>query len=104
MFIGNAVGKLEQESLLPNGTVRETSLVEVGVAVQLSLGAEGVPSLEAVFAVTTGVVHVAPANSVSDLEYLGMRTELLYDTDTFMSESHVGMSIVQVCCQLIPRG
>ena len=85
MFIGNAIGKLEQESLLPNGAVRETSLVEVGVAVQLSLGTECVPSLEAVFAMTTCVVHVSPADSVSDLEYLGMGTELLYDTDTFVT-------------------
>jgi hypothetical protein len=96
MLIGNAVGQLKQESLLPDGTVGETSLVEVGVSVQLSLGTECVPSLETVFAVTTGIVHVAPTDSVSDLEDLGVGTELLYDTDTFVSESHVGVGIVQV--------
>jgi len=96
MLIGNAIGELEQESLFPNGTVRETSLVEIGISVQLSLGTECVPTLEAVLAVTTGIVHVAPADSVSDLEHLSMGTELLYDTDTFVSESHIGVCVVQV--------
>ena len=45
---------------------------------------------------TTSIVHVAPAHSVSDFEYLGVWTKLLYDTDTFVSESHFGVSVVQI--------
>ena len=74
MLVGNVVGQLEQESFLPDGTIGETALIKVGVSVELSLGTESIPALQAILAVTTGIVHVAPTDTVANLQLLGLGT------------------------------
>lgn len=97
ILILDVVGQLEQESLSPDGTVRERSLVQVVVAVQLSLDAKSVPSFEALFAATTSIVHVTPTDSVAFLEDLGIGTNGFYDTCTLVTEAHVGFAVVKIC-------
>lgn len=100
MLVFHAVGDLEEEALLPDGAVGEASLVEVVVAVHLARDTEGVEALKALLALSTSVVHVAPADSVSSFEELGVGANSLHDSDTLVAETHVLVTVVKVCHQI----
>lgn len=74
----------------------ERTLVVVVVAVHLTLGAESLGSLQALLALRARVVLVSPSNAVADLEVLGVGTDFLDDTDTLVSEDHVGLAVVLI--------
>jgi hypothetical protein len=95
-FVTHVIGDLEEESLTPDGALSHAALVEVGHAVHLTLGAEGLVAAEALLAVTARVVLVTPANAVTLLEDVAVGAELLHDTDTLVAETHAGLLVVEV--------
>ena len=95
-LVWDGVWDLEQEGLLPDGAVCERSLVEVGVAVHGALWAESLVTGQALLAVAAGVVLVAPTDAVALLQVLCAWTDLLDDTDTLVTEDHVGVAVVLV--------
>ena len=95
-LVAHGVGDLEEEGLAPDSALGHAALVKVGHAVHLALGAEGLATLEALLAVTAGVVLVTPANAVTLLEDAAVGAELLHDTDTLVAETHVGLVVVKV--------
>jgi hypothetical protein len=95
-LVAHVVGDLEEESLAPDGALSHAALVEVGHAVHLTLGAEGLVAAKALLAVAARVVLVTPANAVTLLEDGAVGAELLHDTDTLVAETHVGMVVVKI--------
>lgn len=95
-FVTHVVGDFEEERLAPDSALSHAALVEVGHAVHLALGAEGLVALEALLAVSARVVLVTPANAVTLLEDGAVGAELLDDTDTLVAETHVGLVVVEV--------
>jgi hypothetical protein len=95
-LIGKAVGGLEKEGLAPDTVGSERTLVGIGVTVHLSLSAVGLSTLQALLAVGARVVLVTPANAVSLLQESAGRAKLLNDTDTLVTESHIGLAVVHV--------
>jgi len=95
-LIGKAVGGFEEEGLAPDTVGSERTLVGIGVTVHLSLGAVGLGALQALLAVGARVVLVAPADAVTLLQESAGRAGLLNDTDTLVTESHIGLAVVHV--------
>ena len=95
--VGDGVGNLEEVSLPPDAVRGEAALVEVGVTVHGALGAVGLAASEAEVAGTAGVVLVSPSDAVALLHVLDSRANLLDDTGTLVSESHVGALVVLIC-------
>lgn len=95
--IAHAVGDLEEEGLPPDGVGGERALVKVLVSVHDPLGAVLLVAGLALLAVLARVVLVSPANAVALLQALAEGPDLLDDTNTLVSEHHVGMLVVQVC-------
>jgi len=95
-LIRHGIGDLEEERFAPDSALGHAALVEVGHAVHLTLGAEGLVAAEALLAVTAGVVLVTPANAVTLLEDGAVGAKLLHNTDTLVAETHVGLVVVEV--------
>lgn len=96
VLVGETVGDLEEEGLLPDGGAGERTLVEVGVAVHGAARAVNILAGQALLAVAALVVLVAPADAVANLQGLDLGAKLLDDTDTLVAKSHVGAAVVEV--------
>lgn len=65
VFARDARGNLEKEIRFPDCVGAETALIQIGVAVHGSFWAKGFVPSETLFAVTTGVMYVAPAHRIA---------------------------------------
>lgn len=67
----------EDVIFLPDGVGCEGSLVEVGIAVDSLISAEGLVPGEALLAAVAAVVDISPANGVAFLDFLHCRSDIL---------------------------
>jgi hypothetical protein len=91
--IAHTLGDGVQEGFPPDGSLGEGSLVRVGHTVHGTLGTKDLLSLETLETVTTRVGLVSPSDTVALLEVLDIGSGLLDDSDSLVSENHVGLQL-----------
>lgn len=96
VLVAQAVWDLEEEGLAPDGVRAKAGLVQVGDAVHLARGTEGLPAREALIAAFTGVVFIAPVDAVALFEVFDVGAGDFDGADALVAEGHVGGVVVEV--------
>lgn len=100
LLVGHALRDGVQESLADDGVRGQTALVDLVTTVGSALGAVGFMSSEAFVAVAAAVVLISETNTVTLLQPLSIGAKSLDDTDTFVAEDDVLVSLqlaVSIC-------
>lgn len=81
---------------MPDGVMREGTLIEICLAVHGSIGTICLGATKTLVAVPAAIMLVAPTHAVALFEMRHVRARRFDDADTFVAKNHVDVAVVQV--------